>query len=302
MTLEYDLDLRLKELIIVLDEYTEWCMQVVRRICYPSSSEGDTQFSKPVSYLNWAEKAGEDRFKPEILSRLNNLHDDLSAQVDSAINNVMKFSRPASYDEFNKVVTLFEEFLYHIRRVEWDLMLEDSGLDPLTGLRSAATLEKDISREMDRLARQGKPFSLALVRIDCLDEIKTSNNSDVAYGHIRVVSDMIKRSMRSYDDAYRLENDEFALSLKQSSMNGGIKALERLKRELEKANIFCNINGKKVPLTLSSCIAEPVPGDDVRALLFNLRADLDSSAKTGGTVLEYFEMSPLQRYARESGD
>ena len=302
MTLEYDLDQRLKELMTVLDEYTEWCMQVMRRICYPSSSEQEVQYSKPFSYLTWAEKAHKEEFKPDLLVRLNRLHDDLSMQVDKVINDVMKFSRPAEYKEFNKVITLFEEFFYHIRRIEHDLMLEDSGLDPLTGLRSAATIEKDLSRELDRLARQGKPFSLALVRIDNLDLIRTSNPPEVADECMKTVSAMIKRSMRSFDDAYRLDSDEFALSLKQANMNGGIKALERLKRELEKANVTCMIDGVKAYMTLSSCIAEPVPGDNVHELLDNLKADLDQSAKSGGTVLEYFEMSPLQRYAKETKD
>lgn len=302
MNLEYNVYQRLKELLTVLDEYTEWFMQVVRRVTYPAGNEKIAHFSKPTSFLKWADRAEADDFAPEMIARLCKLHDELSLKADKLINESMKHARPVEFSEFNKLVTLFEEFLHHTRRLERDVMLEDSGIDTLTGLRSYTVLEKDLGRELERLARQGKAFSLALVRIDNFEELKKENSQEISNGYLKLVAELIKKSMRSFDDAYRLETNEFALSLKQANMNGGFKALERLKRELEKSRATCNLGGKIIPLTLSSCIAEPLPGDNLKELLQNLRQDLDKSGKAEGSVLEYFEMSPLQRFIKETGD
>lgn len=302
MTLEYTIDHRLKNLQAILDEYTEWFMQVMRRVTYPDNGDDAAFYTKPVSFLQWAEAAAGQGFKPDLVDRLVRMHDDLSLLADKLINDAMKYSKLPAYKDFTHLIMLFEEFFHHVRRIERDIVLEDSGLDPLTGLRIEAVLEKDLTRELDRLARQGKPFCLALVRIDRLDDIRASNPPEKVNECLVAVSAMIKRCMRSYDDAYRLERDEFVLALKQASTSGGVRALERLKRELEKERLNIPINGKKTEISLSSCIAEPVPGDNIAQLLKNLHNDLDNAAKGEGSVLEYFEMSPLQRYVKEFGE
>ena len=57
MTLKYETDKRLQGLIAVVDEYTEWFMQVVRRISYPLKGKNGKQFSMPDSFILWADEA-----------------------------------------------------------------------------------------------------------------------------------------------------------------------------------------------------------------------------------------------------
>lgn len=299
MTLKYETDKRLQGLIAVVDEYTEWFMQVVRRISYPLKGKNGKQFSMLDSFILWADEARRGNMEPGLLQRLGNLHEDLRRQADKLINDATKTGVPPDYDQYEQLITFFEEFIQHIRRLEKDSLLEDSGMDALTGLRSSVALEKDFGRELDRLARQGKTFSIALIRIDNYQRIKEASSESIVQEYVKLLAELIKKSVRSYDDAYRLDTDEFVLSLKQSDMSGGVRALERLKKELENSHAMYVIDNRTVPLSLSSCIAMPEPGDNVRGLLANLKRDLDVSAKTEGTVLEYFEMSPLQRFVKE---
>lgn len=302
MTLEYDADKRIKDVTAVLDEYSSWFMQVLRCLSYPADINPRTNFSEPESYTQWighVERAG---LAGGLVEKLKALKGDLNNEVQTLIRDCAQQKDRPSYKNYDRLVTLFEEFTYHIRRAEIDLLLEDSGIDSLTGLRSLSMLEDDIKREMARLARQGKQFSVALVRIDGLETMKDENSEDVVLGHIKSVADMIRRSVRSFDDAYRLENDEFLLTLKQSTMAGGVKAMERLKRELEEQDLIYKRGEGKVRLSLSSCIAEPLSDDLIEDLLANLRADLDGAEHAGGAVLEYFEMSPLQRFVQQTQD
>jgi len=91
--------------------------------------------------------------------------------------------------------------------------------------------------------------------------------------------------------------------LKQAEVSGGITALERLRRELERQNIsLVTQSGEKSLLSMSCCIAEPVEGDDMRELVKNLRLDLESSTQGEvDTVLRYNELSPLQRFIKDGG-
>ena len=156
----------------------------------------------------------------------------------------------------------------------------------------------DYEREMSRLRRQGKGFCLAIARIDNFSEIEQHYPDEQSRPLVKLVSDLIKLSIRSFDDAYHMGRGEFVLCLKQTSVSGGFSALERLRRELEVQDIMLDLGTRQMEMSMSCCIAEPVDGDDVHDLLDYLRKDLESTGKRTDRVLEYFELSPLQRYVQ----
>lgn len=302
MPLEYDQDTRLDDLVIVINEYTDWFIQITRRLQYPEHHQ-DTQFSYPLSFGDWTEKSREESVLEEgTINRINDLHGDLKKRADTLINDTLKSGARPSFEDFDKLTTFFEEFINHIRRLERDILTENSGLDPLTGLRNMSHFEKDIKREIERFVRQGKPFVLAVVRIDDFDRIKDTQPDDIVEKCLIVVSGLIKQTVRSFDDAYRLDNDEFVLSLKHASTTGGVKALERLRDDTLAENITFKIDGETVPLSLSSCITTPLPNDDVGQLMKHIRGDLDwqSEQSRKGVVLEHAEISPLERYIKQT--
>jgi GGDEF domain-containing protein len=155
---------------------------------------------------------------------------------------------------------------------------------------------KDLEREMERRSRRGKPFSLALVRIDRYDEIREMQNVDEHARLLMTLANMIRKCLRSFDDAYRSGEGEFIMSLKHADISGGTAALNRLRRLLEEEKI---VIGVAFPLSLSGCVAEPMPGDDLSLLLGNMRHDLGRYGEHGGAALEYHEISPLQRFVED---
>ena len=203
MALDYDLDTHIKALESVLDDYTEWFLQVVRRLFYPGHDhEGRGQaLVSPPSFENWvkdAEKSGD--VSPDLLRALRDLHYDLCTRAEGLMVESVKQKASPPYKEFNKLAVLFEEFTGRIRRFEKDRLMGDSGVDTLTGLRSKDTMEKDIKREMDRLARQGKTFSLALVKIDDFELIRQAVSPEKLDEYIKIVAEFVKKTMRSFDD------------------------------------------------------------------------------------------------------
>ncbi len=302
MTLKYDENEHWAKLLPILEDHTAWYHVLVQCLFYPENMDMMHQLKKPTSFAQWVVYANREKdIQPEIVEKLSAVHADLFKAVDVLIYNMKETREKPSHKDFQKFLTNYEEFLFYVRRLEKDLLQDGSGYDSQTGLRSKNMLYVDIKRELERLERQGKSFCIAFMKLDNFDLIRQDASHDERNGYIKLIAGLIKLSIRSFDDAYYMGGDEFVLSLKQTDVSGGVTALERLRRELEQQEVMLQLEGEKgeIPMSMSCCIAEPVGGDDVNDLLKNLRADLKNSEhKKTDTVLEYHELSPLQRYVQ----
>lgn len=302
MPLDYELDSQLKELTEISGNYLEWFLQLTQRILFVDDNEDGQNFSRPVSFQSWLDEIqGTEIIDAKLLETLEIRYGRLVKLSDELINNNLKFKTAVSHKDFNQLAVFFEAFMDTLRRVEKEIVLDGAGIEPVTGLRQKSVLAKDLDREMQRLARQGKPFSLALVQIENYNEIKAAEGDEEVIGYLKHVAELIKKCMRSFDDAYRTNEYEFVLSLKQADVSGGIRALERLKDLLERNKYTFNSDTLTTDhVSLSCCVAEPLPDDNINDLIENMRKDLTKTEKEEATVLEYYELSPLQRYIQSN--
>ena len=128
----------------------------------------------------------------------------------------------------------------------------------------------------------GQPFSIAVLRIDRKED-RAKDNA------IQSVSKAVLKTIRSFDDAYFAGNGEFVISLKHSDSNGGLRFVTRFNQALKEDDT--------TDFTVSSCVAEPLPGDEIHVLLQNVRVDLDHICELGhGGAGQYEEVSPLNRF------
>lgn len=286
----------------ILEEHSEWFQRVMCFFFYNDSQTLSASVAKPTSFAQWAVQANQDdRIDLEIIEKLTALHTDVLKMADSLMEKTRETQKKPSLPEFQSFSILYEQFIAHLRRLEREILTEGAGYDALTGLRNAVRLPSDIMQELQRLARHGRSFCVALVKIDHFEDIKANAQPEELKGYIKLVAELIKVSLRSFDDAYVMHENEFALCLKQADITGGISALERLRKELEVQNIRFTAGEHDFAISLTCCIAEPVVGDEVKPLIDNLRRDLamaEDGPKGGDTVLEYRELSPLQRYVK----
>lgn len=297
MALSYDHDTYIKALAPVLDEHGEWLGRVMRRVFYPELEQVIDTLAIPDSFRVWSLSAGQDEtLGVDVLEGLKRLHADLAAAGAALVQESSAAKSKPDFKKFDAFITLYEEFIAHVRRLDRDLMASGNGIDVLTGLRSRQMLMKDLEREMERRARRGRPFCLALARVDHYAEMKANLPQEDYETVIKAISAIIKQCMRSFDDAYRLSNGEFLMSLKQTDKTGGAAALTRLRKLLEENAPYYTMNGQEKRLTMSSCVAEPQPGDDFETMMGNMRQDLDRFGGDAETALEYIEMSPLERF------
>ena len=298
MPLSYEVDGKLQFIAPVMDEHAEWYGRVMRAAFYPEAGSGGGDMT-PDGFNQWFKIVEADEFiDPRALQHLKIVHDDMHARAVALLGEASGGRKPAA-KTFDGFTDLYDEFIMMMRRFERDSVLEDSGMDAATGLRSRRVMRKDLEREMERRSRRGKPFSIAVVRIDRYDDIRSMQNVDDHARLLMQLADMIRKCLRSFDDAYRSAEGEFIMSLKHADITGGTSALNRLRKLLEEEKIVLRNGATTFPLTLSGCVAEPLPGDDLTMLLENMRQDLQKYGEHAGTALQYHEISPLQRFVKD---
>jgi diguanylate cyclase (GGDEF)-like protein len=94
-------------------------------------------------------------------------------------------------------------------RAEWFDRL--AHIDLLTGLPNRRTVERILEMEVSRAGRQGVPMSLALVQVDCYDEIQRDAGNAAADTVLRRVAQVLSESVRLVDTVARLSDGQFML-------------------------------------------------------------------------------------------
>lgn len=201
------------------------------------------------------------------------------------------------------LVSSYVNFTCWLNRLYQDCIQAEQGIDGLTGLGTEQTMYKDLKRELERRSRNGKHFCIALARIDNIEVLRQEKGNAYAEQAMQEVAALFKKEVRSFDDVYRLDEDNFSISLKHAQQQDGISFIERIRLKMEGEPIKITIDGSaEITVTLSYTVFEPMPGDDVRELIRDAAAELKKQSMQDEEVtLRYEEISPLQRYLDDIG-
>lgn len=285
MPLEYKSQIGLDVIMPVLDEYIVWYGKIMR-----SYFEGKPSLPTPPQVFDiWISGAGLTDRTDEKVRRIH------QGMVDAAGKFITKYGARETppLGEFNDLTGHYEEFIQVMRQLELDQATENSGFDEKTGLRSPKLMRDDISRELERRARRGNPFCLALIKINKFDN-EWQKNASQFRNMVLKIADQLKECLRSFDDAYYIGDEYFLLSLKHADLLGSQAALGRLNKSIATAHI--PVPGDPIEeISVSSVLSEPTPGDSFETLLTNMKKDLGGIDEKGA-ILQYNEMSPIQRY------
>ncbi len=124
--------------------------------------------------------------------------------------------------------------------------------DPLTGIFNRRYLNKRLSEEITRYERYKHPFSFVMLD---LNKFKEYNDT---FGHIagdnllRVLADIMTKSLRAIDIAARFGGDEFVALFPQTPKVDAIQITTRLKEKIDRALSRHNV---EMPLNVSMGLA-----------------------------------------------
>ncbi len=165
---------------------------------------------------------------------------------------------------------------------------ERARIDELTGLLNRHSLDEMITSEISRHSRYGGVFLLIILD---LDSFKAFNDN---YGHLagdkllRQVGSIMKRTIRSADQAFRYGGDEFAILLPQTTVEAAYQVAERVRKR-----IASEVKGDHILITASLGLAS-WPADGIGANEIIAAADTALyHAKRGGGNHSYLASGTL---------
>ena len=116
------------------------------------------------------------------------------------------------------------EFKAHLDSCE-----EAAFTDHLTGLANRRRFERQLEREVGRVLRFERPFTLLMIDIDNFKSLNDTFGHDVGDDAIRRISRVLREGTRGIDLAARIGGEEFAVLLVETNQTAGMEVAERLR-------------------------------------------------------------------------
>jgi two-component system, cell cycle response regulator len=101
--------------------------------------------------------------------------------------------------------------------------------DHLTGLANRRRFERQLDREVGRVLRFERPFTLLMIDIDNFKKLNDTFGHDAGDDAIRGISRVLREGTRGIDLAARIGGEEFAVLLVETSQAAGMEVAERLR-------------------------------------------------------------------------
>jgi diguanylate cyclase (GGDEF)-like protein len=125
----------------------------------------------------------------------------------------------------------WEELAVENARLEHEMEVATS-VDPLTGLRNRTRFFEDLRRELAEARRHDTPLSLLVLDVDSLHQVNTDQGYDAGDRLLLSVAEMLLTRLRVSDIAARIGDDDFAVILPQTPLEGARTLANRVVQTL----------------------------------------------------------------------
>lgn len=280
----------------ILDHYEEWYMQVLRASFYKAHIKENILPESPAILDEWLEKsAARDDMDAGTIDMLHTICDEIKAFAVKLFESAEPGNIP-EMKQFDDFRDMYEDFTSRLKRIEKEGGTENTDIE--TGFRTMDVFLNDVKREQDRTARSDKPFCLSFIRINNFDVIKQAGKEEQSRA-IEQVTEAIRHTLRTFDDAYRYDDASFYFSLKNTGAPGAQIAINRLNTYMKSKNMSVMKEGQRHLLTTSASIAEVQSSDDIQKLTDLLKRDVEKADQSPGTILQLQEKSALEQFLSE---
>ncbi|MCB1986223.1 MAG: GGDEF domain-containing protein, partial [Nitrosomonas sp.] len=138
------------------------------------------------------------------------------------------------------VITVTAYMVLKIKKVNHELytLINETNIDPLTQCKNNRAFEEETKTEINRSIRYRRNLSLAIFDItnsNLLNKIEKPN-VHINNQHIKILSDEIRKSIRSSDQLYRVDQHRFVVLYAETDIRKAKDASEALCKKVSKMN------------------------------------------------------------------
>ena len=136
--------------------------------------------------------------------------------------------------------------------------------DALTGAGSRLSYDETLDQQMSRWNRYGTSFSYAILDIDFFKKINDNYGHNAGDKALRLIARMLMSEIRKADQIFRIGGEEFVLLLPDTPVAKAAALVNKLRDKIAQSPI--HFNQKRVSITLSAGLTEPVENDNIVSL------------------------------------
>ena len=135
-------------------------------------------------------------------------------------------------------------------------------IDPLTGAANRRGFYEALERELGRLRRYGRPFSVAYLDVDNLKRMNDDLGHDAGDAVLRTISATVRKHLRRTDTWGRMGGDEFSILFSELASEPARAAINKFNNYLLDA---LRENQWQVTLSIGllTCLAAPTSAEDL---------------------------------------
>lgn len=152
--------------------------------------------------------------------------------------------------------------------------------DPLTNLYNRRRFSEELEQILNWAERYQHPGALLFFDLDRFKYVNDTSGHQAGDAMLKMVADMLSRTVRTADVAGRLGGDEFAVILPEITPNAAIEVAKKILVRLEETQL--TLNGRTHSISASIGIAVfPEHGDNVHDLLAAADLAMYQAKETG---------------------
>ena len=177
-------------------------------------------------------------------------------------------ARPFEPDELIARLMVMERYLQTLVALRSDVKPRQPIRDPLTGMFSQTAILELLETEMERSRRSGRPFSLALFKLENVDAFRRAGDPELLAKALTQFALKVWASVRAYDLIGCWGEDQFLLILPETSASAAAVVMTRVRRNVQSVPVQLG-EGESLALQVVDALvqSDPFDGGSSRALL-----------------------------------
>ncbi|MDH5674605.1 MAG: GGDEF domain-containing protein [Myxococcales bacterium] len=154
-------------------------------------------------------------------------------------------------------------------------------VDSLTGTRSRRWLDENLARLIEHHRRIGRPLTVAMVDVDHFKRLNDTHGHAAGDAVLSLLGARLRAILRPTDYVARYGGEEFAVLLPEADIQGGLRAIERVRASIASAEGWPADTPELPTITISSGVCQLTPEMTPAELFARADAALYEAKRSG---------------------